>query len=187
RASFTEFLYVAVRERQDRGAIHLHIAIRCRSDVHWLRRCWWMALGHRVEIDYSPEGKKQLRALVKDGREWHYARSDEVRGNIDISGPSRRFGGNGIKWKTEKLAAYMTKYMQKAFDETVGGRRYWPSKNIIRTEPQKFWLIAASFDDAVREAHNMMRQRFGCAELTIWQSDDMTRLWFAGSDIECPF
>lgn len=187
RVRYPELRYVATPERQERGAIHLHVALRGRADVHWLRRCWWMALGHRVEIDYSSEGKKQLRALVKDGREWRYARSDEVRGNIDIRGPSRRFGGDGAKWKTEKLAAYMTKYMQKAFDEVRSGRRFWPSKNIVRPEPEKFWLNAGRFEDAVRESHNMLRHRFCCTEMTIWQTDDMTRLWFSGSGVECPF
>lgn len=187
RARFPDFRYVAVREKQERGSIHLHIAIHGRADVHWLRRCWWIALGHKVEIDYSEEGKKKLLPLVKDGREWRYARSDEVRGNIDVSGPSRRFGGHGARWKTEKLAAYMTKYMAKAFGQVTSGRRYWPSKNLVRREPQKFWLVAARFEDAVREAHGMMRDRFGCAELTIWQSNDMTRLWFSGSGVLCPF
>lgn len=187
RVKYPEWRFVCCREKQERGAWHLHIGIRGRGDVHWLRRCWWMALGHRVEIDYSPEGKKQLRALVKDGREWRYASKEEVRGNIDLRGPSKRWGGDGRRWDTERLAAYMTKYMAKSLDEIESGRRYWPSKNIERPQPKKFWLVAASFDEAVREAHNMLRERFCCRRLHIWSSDDMTRLWFSGSDIECPF
>lgn len=186
RVKYPNWRFVCCRERQERGAWHLHIGIRGRGDVHWLRRCWWMALGHRVEIDYSPEGKKQLRALVKDGREWRYAKPEEVRGAIHLRGPSKRWGGDGQRWDTEKLSAYMTKYITKSF-EGLQGRRYWPSKHIQRPEAQKFWLVAASFDAAVREAHDMLRNRHCCRTLRIWSSDDMTRIWFSGSDIECPF
>lgn len=183
RLRYPEWRYVACRELQERGAWHLHLGIRGRGDVHWIRRCWWVALGHRVEIVYDQDGKKHLRATQWDKTEWRESRSDEIRGNIDLRGPSRRFGGDGRRWKTEKLAAYMTKYMAKAFGEIETGRRYWPSKGIQKPEPNKFWLASANFDDAVREVHAMMRNRYGCSELHIWSSDDMTRIWFSGSGI----
>ncbi|HCA27958.1 MAG TPA: hypothetical protein DEP05_10055 [Betaproteobacteria bacterium] len=88
--------FVAVRELQERGAIHLHVAVSGRYDIHWLRRAWWLALGHRVQIYYDDSGKKHLRALIKDGGEWVPARSDQVMGNIHVKAPSRRWGGKGI-------------------------------------------------------------------------------------------
>lgn len=187
RVRYPAWRYVCVRERQGRGAWHLHIGICGWGDVHWLRRCWLMVLGHRVRFEYSQEGKRKLVAMVKDGKAWRDALPEEVMGNIHVRGPSKRWGGDGHKWQTEKLAAYMTKYMHKAFDELESGRRYWPAKGIRPPEPVKFWLASASFDEAVREAHDMMRQRFSCSRLVILSSDDMTRLWFSGSEIECPF
>jgi hypothetical protein len=187
RVRYPHWKYVCVRERQERGAWHLHIGISGRGDVHWLRRCWLMALGHRVRFEYGEKGKRKLIAMVKDGREWRDARPEEVRGNIDLRAPSKRWGMPGQKWDTEKLAAYMTKYMHKNFDDIETGRRYWPAKGIERPEPVKFWLAAASFDAAVKEAHDMIRERYSAGRLVIWSSDDMTRIWFSGSGIDCPF
>lgn len=188
RVRYPEWSYVAVRERQDRGAWHLHIGVRGRGDVQWLRRCWYMALGHRCRFEYDDKTKKRkLVAMVKDGKEWRDARPDEIRGQIDLSGPSKRFGGQGLSWKTEKLAAYMTKYLDKQFDAIESGRRYWPSKGIQRPEASKHWLVACSFDEAVKEAHNLLRERFGCTELHMWSSQDMSRIWMSGANIICPF
>jgi len=187
RKRYPKWQYVAAHELQERGAIHLHIGIRGRGDVHWLRRCWWIALGHRVEIDYNEKGKPVLRALVKDGQ-WRYARPEEVRGNIDLRGPQRKFSPNGgAKWKTDKLAAYMTKYMAKNFDKVSGVRRYWPSKAIERPFVEQMWLMATEWRDAVREAHDMVKGRFCCSSLHIWHSPDMARMWFSGSEPGCPF
>jgi hypothetical protein len=38
--------YVSVLEYQQRGAIHIHIAVRGFQDVRLLRRCWYKVVGH---------------------------------------------------------------------------------------------------------------------------------------------
>jgi hypothetical protein len=38
--------YVAVLERQQRGALHPHLAVRGFQDVRLLRRCWYKIVGH---------------------------------------------------------------------------------------------------------------------------------------------
>lgn len=188
RKRYPDWKYVCAQERQERGAWHLHVGIRGRGDVHWIRRCWWMALGHRVEIEYGPKGKKHLRALVKDGREWRYARSEEVRGNIDLRGPSKRFGGVGESWKTDKLAAYMTKYMTKDFEEERSGRRrFWPAKGIEAPRVEKMWLKARDWESAVKECHDMARVLYSCSRLVILARTDDPRIWVSGSEIVCPF
>lgn len=45
RKRFPEWLYVAVRESQERGALHLHCAVVGRQDVRFLRACWWRIVG----------------------------------------------------------------------------------------------------------------------------------------------
>lgn len=187
RKRYPKWQYVVCLEQQDRGAWHLHVATHGRSDVHWLRRCWWMALGHRVEVYYTEDGKKHLRALVEDRGEWRQAMSREVAGNIDLQGPSKRFGGSGVKWKSEQLSAYMAKYMSKAFETIQSGRRYWPSKEIAPPLVEKRWLNALNWGDAVREVHVMVRELYSCERLQIWASEAMPRMWFSGSGVVCPF
>lgn len=189
RKRYPNWQYVAVHELQERGAIHLHIGIRGRGDVHWLRRCWLMALGHRVRFEDLPNGKRKLVAMLKDGRDWRDCSSDEVRGNIQLRGPSKRFGKAGIRWQTEKLAAYMCKYMAKRFDEsTASTRRYWPSKNIQRPQVEKVWLRSVEFVQCVEEVHAMITGNMCCSRMApIWASPDLNRMWFSGAGVRCPF
>lgn len=187
RKRYPKWQYVCVQELQERGSWHMHIAIRGRGDVYWLRRCWLMSLGHRVHVTYDLDGKKRLLVEVEDNGQWRQALPSEVAGNIDLRGPAKRFGGHGASWKTEKLAAYMTKYIAKTFEEKASGRRYWPSKEIRRPEVQKIWLQAQDWRDAVKECHDKARHLYSCATLHIWSSDDLGRIWVSGSEVVCPF
>lgn len=92
------FVYVAVIERQRRGAFHLHIAVRGRQNVRLLRVIWRAVVG---EYQGHPGG------------------------NVDVRSP---FRDRALR---HKLAAYLAKYVAKAFTElTAGAHRYWCSKGI---------------------------------------------------------
>ena len=41
--------YVAVLERQQRGALHPHLAVEGFQDVRLIRRCWYEIVGHGQE------------------------------------------------------------------------------------------------------------------------------------------
>lgn len=114
-----EWAYVAVREKQERGALHMHIACVGKQDLRLLRACWYVALGGRV-------GDKSENAL----------------GQIDVQSDKKRFSGKTETFKTFKLVGYLTKYIAKGFEESdqLGMRRYKASREIQRPIISKQYL-----------------------------------------------
>lgn len=150
--------YVACRERQERGALHLHIAVKGRQDINLLRRCWYQALGGQ-------------------GNET----DDATPGAINVRGPSKRYGTKTQDWKISKLAGYMTKYMHKAFEEldSKGSKRYWNSRGIEQPQIEKIWLASSSFVDAIKESHALLRSCVG-RTASLWASEGYDCIWLAG-------
>jgi hypothetical protein len=70
RESNRDWPYVAVREVQERGALHMHIACVGKQDLPLIRACWYVALG----------------GSEFDGGE-------NVLGQIDVQSQKRRFSG----------------------------------------------------------------------------------------------
>lgn len=150
--------FVAVRERQERGALHLHVAVHGRQDIGLIRRCWYQALGGT--------GKEQGEATP---------------GQVDVSGPSKRYGSRTAEWKINKLTGYMCKYLDKAFEEldSKGSKRYWNSKGIPEPEVEKIWLSSSSFVDAVVDSHKIFKSLRPWA-VSLWASEGYDCIWLAG-------
>lgn len=186
-----KFCCVPERHSENRTGWHLHVATADRLDVNHVRRCWWLALGHRVEIDYKVvEGKTKqvLKGFVKNGTEWVEALPEEIRGNVDVKSHSRRWGSNATQWDADRLASYLAKYMEKTFEDAAkSSRRFWPSKDCARPEIERFWLMATNLEDAIIESHKIVKSMYGCANLHIFLSSDYLSLWISGSGIEVPF
>jgi hypothetical protein len=108
-----DFEYVVVPERQERGAVHFHMAIRGFRDVNILRYLW-------------------RRVLCGDGN----ASSENSPGNIDITSPRR-----GGQWQRARLSRYLSKYMGKDFLEgNMHARRFSSSCSIAAPEVTRFYL-----------------------------------------------
>lgn len=165
-ARFPSWKYCAVRETQERGALHLHIAVKGRQPLNYIRTCWYIAIG----------------GFADD-------KGENTKGAINVRAPSRFSGrqGKSVKWKVEKLAGYLTKYLGKEFEGASEhhAKRYWHSKGIDGIEVQKFWLGSTNFKDAIVECHNLVYGR-GASNLSIWASDDWQNIWISGNDL-CPF
>jgi len=94
--------YVAVGEKQKRGAWHIHIAVSGRQSARLWRELWRDTIG---------------------------TYENQPGGNIDIQGP-KRFQKFGIK-TAGQLANYLSKYITKDADQgEIGSRRYRTSINI---------------------------------------------------------
>lgn len=164
-ARYPAWKYVAVKERQERGALHLHIAVKGRQPLNYIRKCWYIAIGGSSEDS-----------------------GENTKGAINVRAPSRFSGrqGKSVKWKNSKLAGYLTKYLGKDISEVEHhSKRYWVSKKIEGVEVVKFWLSATNFKDAIVEAHNLVHGR-GASDLSIWAADDWQNIWISGDGL-CPF
>ena len=159
QSGLKDFKYVAVLERQDRGAYHIHMAVRGFQPIKFIRMCWYKALGAAPDAsgEYTP-------------------------GQVDITSP-RDFTGAGRKkqWAVDRLASYIVKYMQKTFDETTTEKnRYWRAKDIAAPVVYRHWLIATNIGDAIQELMRFMSLAEGMELKKHWLSDDDTVYWCRG-------
>ncbi len=111
--------YVAVREKQERGALHYHIACVGKQDIKLLRACWYVALGGSVNDSH-----------------------ENALGQIDVQYRKKRFSGLTDLYKNEALIGYLTKYISKSFEdvEDTGMRRYKASSEIQRPVISKQYI-----------------------------------------------
>lgn len=66
RTHLPGFLYVAVPEKQKRGAWHWHLAVAGRQDVQLLRRLWRQIIGEgNIDVQKPKSGENRRLALVK--------------------------------------------------------------------------------------------------------------------------
>lgn len=137
-----DWQYVAVLERQERGAYHIHMAVKGHQNVRFLRAAWFKAIGGQG--NETGEG---------------------TPGNIDVTSPAKaRWGTKNSQWKASKLSAYLTKYLAKTFDEDVKDKnRYWHSKDIAVPKKERFILCARSLYDALMEAVSIIGLHYGYA------------------------
>lgn len=167
RVRYSEWRYVAVLERQERGAFHIHVAVDGKQDIRWLLRCWLLAIGQPAE-DVSA----WLVGGVKLG--------EGSFGAVNVQGPRRRWGGTGKQWKRNQLAGYLTKYIGKEFEDAdKHAKKYWHSRNVERPIVQRFWLSAATFAEAVAEAHDLIYFS-GVTALSMWGDDMAGVIWITG-------
>ncbi len=144
--------YVAVRELQERGALHMHIACCGKQDLATLRACWYVALGG----NYDDHGQNTL-------------------GQIDVQARTRRFSGETEIFKTFKLVGYLTKYISKTFenDRELGSARYKASRSNPKPIINKQYLQAyfsygdKPFIDAMTETISIANFH-GCIDYELW-------------------
>lgn len=156
KARFPDWGYVAAREMQDRGSWHLHLAVKGRQDIKYLRTCWYKVLG------------------------CFGASGEDVLGQVDIQAPRKRFA-NGGKWKAGKLASYLTKYIDKGFDALEhSSKRYWSSKGLPPVVITRYWLSGSKTEIAVDTLD--LAERHGMEDFTstIYQSKKFDLIYMQG-------
>ena len=107
-----KFHYVATIEPQERGALHMHIAVKGVQHFATIRGIWQKVVGQD-----------------KEGREM---------GQINVRNPnSFGFGKSGL----HKLASYIAKYIGKNADiHALNKKKYWSSKGIVLPEKNYYQL-----------------------------------------------
>jgi hypothetical protein len=166
-----DWKYVAVLEKQERGAYHVHVAVKGFQRVSMLRAAWYRALGGSG-LD----------------------RGSDTPGAVNVTSP-RQYGKNRREWKTSQLASYIVKYLHKTFDELQAEkRRYWSSRNLKKPSVERIWLCATNFVDAIKETYAYAKGVYGVIDrdVLLWCSQDNTNFWLSGKTDEyiatgCPF
>lgn len=160
RKRFPDWSYVAVLEKTERGAFHIHCAVKGWQYIEFLRECWHKALG---------------ATGTKYGK--------ESPGNVDVTSPKeKRWGAVSRQWKTEKLVGYITKYLGKTFDEsTTEKRRYWHAKTLKTPEKQLIWIGGHNIVDAITSTVKTLELAVGLhPDFDMWLSTSEDCFWIAG-------
>ena len=158
RRQVPEWGYVAVLEKQDRGAYHIHCAVKGWQKITYLRRCWYKALGAK-------------------GAET----GADTPGSVNVTSPlTARWGTSRRDWKPSKLVQYLTKYLSKTFEITdKEKKRYWHSDSIKEPVRERYILNSERFIDALIEVDGLIWFAYGqTLDFThSWMSPGGNRLW----------
>lgn len=178
RADFTKFLrlvrsgwrgvvgvpdwqYVAVLEKQERGAYHIHCAVKGWQRINFLRKAWYKALGFTGEET-----------------------GENTPGAVNVTNPDKkRWGHTGRQWKVNKLAGYLTKYLSKTFDSSCSEKkRYWHVRDLKVPPKQRHWIGGASMPEAIKSAWSMLQLHVGInVDCQMWVSTSNDCFWVAGT------
>lgn len=165
RRRWPDFKFVAVPERQERGAWHWHLAIRGWLDITVVRGFWWRVLGARVH--WSDAGKP---VLLDDA---------VTPGNVDVTTPRTR-GRSRRVWHVDNLSAYLSKYISKAICGGLDGRASYSASRGLQWQVERYVVRAQSFVGVVKVFFETL-QASSVRIVRHYQSDDLTTLWAAGS------
>jgi len=167
RVRYPKWAYLAVLEKQERGSLHIHVAVTGKQDIRWLLRCWLISIGQPQD-----DINGWLVGGIKLG--------DRSLGAVNVEPPKKRWGSMMGKWKSDKLSGYLTKYIGKEFEEGIKGKKkYWHSENIEKPIIERFWLKAKTFEQAVIEAHDIIYYSGAC-HLSMWGDHAAGVIWITG-------
>jgi hypothetical protein len=84
-------------------------------------------------------------------------------------------------WVADKLAAYLTKYLVKTFEEVDEhhSKRYWHSSALRPPVVQKIWLGATSVLEAIEESHNIVFAETGQVDV-MWLKEGWGSIFMTG-------
>lgn len=160
-----DFHYVAVLERQQRGAWHIHVAVSGRQNWRLLRSIW-------------------LSVISKAGTDG--AVNDSTHG-FGKSGFFRRIGGKGRAMR-HRIATYIAKYVGKDADaSTFNKKRYWTSKGIVVPETTTYAHLGSESGamDAVVAAHRCVLENGAtCDGAQFYWNQGVGVFWMATGNVD---
>lgn len=158
-----QWVYVAVLERQTRGAFHIHCAVKGWQEISVIRRCWYQALGGTgFEV------------------------KEDAPGQVDVTNPkTSRDGKSGRSWRSARLAGYITKYLEKTFEDFQDSekKRYWHSADLKVPDAELVWLGGCELpQDAIFSTVSALKTFYGLqgAQFDMWLSPDLTVFYVGG-------
>lgn len=162
-----DWKYLAVLEKQERGSLHIHVAVHGKQDIKWLLRCWLLAIGQSYD----------------DVSSWLFGGvklAEKSLGAVNVESPKKRWGGSSKSWKRDKLSGYLTKYIGKEFEDADKyAKKYWCSRNTEKPKIERFWMKAQTYEQAIIEAHDLIYYR-GVTSLSMWNDHSAAVVWITG-------
>lgn len=144
------FSYVAVMEMQERGAMHMHLAVHGFFNYNVVRKCWWDTVG----------------VTMVDG-------VAEKNGNVDFTAISRSSNA------AVQIAGYISKYLTKSFSENseFNKKRYSVGGDVLQPKKTIGWIALGSpislvlRDKIYQAVHRRVRRRYESEDgLIFWAS-----------------
>jgi hypothetical protein len=121
------WFYVSAFERQARGAWHAHMAV------------------HRLPSELSLAPGVKLKSFNAIRAVWRSV-TGELGGNVDVQARKRN-----SQRAPSKIAAYLSKYMTKAFaDGDPWSNRFSSSKGVKVPKPERIRFVGYSFSDVAK-------------------------------------
>lgn len=153
RERYPDWQYVAVKEYQERGALHMHVACVGKQDLAHIRSCWYVAIGGNA----TDAG-------------------ENTKGQVDLQYRKKRFSGASPVYRAQELSNYLTKYISKTFehDRELGERRYKCSRGIEKPKVTRFFFGAFSATDsdsqfgAAAAMTTQLAYQRGIRDISIW-------------------
>jgi hypothetical protein len=139
-----DFHYVAVLERQQRGAWHIHVAVSGRQNWKLLRSIWLSVIG-------------------KDGTD---GAVNDSTGGFKKYCVFKQIGGKGRAMR-HRIATYIAKYIGKdAHASTFNKKRYWTSRGIVMPEVEPYAHLGRGSDarEGVICAHQCVLSNGGTSD-----------------------
>jgi hypothetical protein len=166
RQKYPDWQYVAVKEFQERGALHMHCAVVGKQDIKFIRECWYTALG-------APAN----------------ATGDQTPGAVNVRYKKKRFSGQSPVFSALQLAAYLSKYISKTFahERELGMHRYQASRGIEPPKVMRQYLGAVASIHKENSFPVATTQTLGIADLMgvtdyqIWATPDLDVMVLRGA------
>ena len=154
--------YVAVLEPQERGALHIHMAVHGFKRWKTLFAIWQEIVGKgNGGVYVSGSGELEM----KDGA---------------FKKKAKR---NARKRGVHEVAAYLSKYIGKDVDETdLNKKRYFASRGIVVPERQTLGIFSEDFDVAFEAAFRFLVETSNLQGMQTYRCPGRSAFWFATSD-----
>ncbi|MHA6847154.1 hypothetical protein [Ralstonia syzygii] len=154
--------YVAVLEKQERGAYHIHMAIHGFKRWKTLFAIWSEIVGKGNGGLYI-SGPGELAA--EDGH---------------ITKKAKR---NARRRGVHEIAAYLSKYIGKDVEDTeLNKKRYFASRGIVVPERQTLGVYTEDFDVAFEAAFRYLVETANLEGMQTYRCPGRSAFWFATSD-----
>ena len=162
-----QFHYVAVVEPQERGAFHIHVAVRGRQSYHVVRKIWQRIVGT------DDAGRQMAQINVRDPNSFYQARPRHAKKD-----------NRGLE---HLIAGYISKYIAEDQQlHELNKKRYWSSRGIV--VPEKiYYPLPYGTTEFEAYCHVMeLAAEHNNREMVMFSNSALGCCWVATGSVQIP-